>query len=65
MVLPVRDRKGPGLHFLIDFEVRLTNRLTKQDLRMIKLQTRIPGCFRTRRSARDFATLCRVLSTVR
>jgi transposase len=53
------------LRFLTDFTVPFTNNLAEQDLRMMKVKTKISGGFRTARGAADFARLRSVISSAR
>lgn len=53
------------LAFLHDSRVPFTNNQSEQDLRMMKVQQKISGCFRTLSGARTFARIRRDISTVR
>ncbi len=53
------------LRFLTDFAVPFTNNLAEQDLRMMKVKTKISGGFRTPQGAADFARLRSVISSAR
>jgi transposase len=53
------------LRFLADFTVPFTNNLAEQDLRMMKVKTKISGGFRTPQGAADFARLRSVISSAR
>jgi transposase len=53
------------LRFLTDFAVPFTNNLAEQDLRMMKVKTKISGGFRTPQGAADFASLRSVISSAR
>src|ERR1700722_6986268 len=57
--------KTETLRFLTDFDVRFTNNLAEQDLRMMKVKMKISGGFRTLEGARIFALLRSVVSTAR
>jgi transposase len=57
--------KEATLRFLTDFTVPFTNNLAEQDLRMMKVKTKISGGFRTQKGAADFARLRSVISSAR
>lgn len=65
LLLRLLTRKHDVLRFLTDPTVPFTNNLAEQDARMMKVQQKISGGFRSESGARDFATIRSVLSTAR
>lgn len=65
LLLRLDEREDEVLRFAHDFCVPFDNNLSERDLRMIKLQQKISGCWRTRQGAERFLAIRSYLSTAR
>jgi len=65
LVNRLQRRRDEVLRFMADTSVPFDNNGSERDLRMIKLQQKISGCFRTPDGARNFCRVRSYLSTAR
>jgi transposase len=65
LLLRLDQKEAEALRFAHDFRVPFTNNLAENDIRMIKLQQKISGCWRTDHGAERYLRVRSYISTAR
>jgi transposase len=65
LLLRLDDKHAEALRFATDFQVPFTNNLAENDIRMVKLQQKISGCWRTDQGAEHYLRVRSYISTAR